>query len=114
MTHIGERIKELRIEKNMTLKELGEEINFNYSNLSKIERGLRKPTLEFLESISTYYKIDISYFFRSNTKVPNHLPIKDCEWMALSEKIKEKNLTWEELRDLTNTFIKFKYSPSKQ
>ncbi|MCH1624901.1 helix-turn-helix domain-containing protein [Fredinandcohnia quinoae] len=61
--HIGDKIKWLRTQRGLTLKKLGEEVQFNYSNLSKIERGLRKPTVDFLERLTNYYKVDISYFF---------------------------------------------------
>lgn len=60
---IGERIKKLRLQHNMTLKEMGEAINFNYSNLSKIERGIRKPHIDFLQKIAEYFDIEITYFF---------------------------------------------------
>ncbi|MEH7354816.1 helix-turn-helix transcriptional regulator [Neobacillus drentensis] len=49
---IGNRIKKLRERHGLTLEEIGEKVHFNYSNLSKIERGVRKPTLELLEQLS--------------------------------------------------------------
>ncbi|MCD7033133.1 helix-turn-helix domain-containing protein [Metabacillus sp. GX 13764] len=60
---IGERIKKLRIQHNMTLKELGEAVDFNYSNLSKIERGIRKPHIDFLQKVADFYGIEMAYFF---------------------------------------------------
>jgi len=42
----------------MTLKELREAINFNYSNLLIVERGISKPTIEFLEILSNFCKIE--------------------------------------------------------
>jgi transcriptional regulator with XRE-family HTH domain len=93
--HIGVRIKDLRIQHGMTLKELGEAIDFNYSNLSKVERGIRKPTIEFLEILSNFFKIEISYFFGRNEK-----SLKEYgEWVNLSEEMKQKNITLKELRE---------------
>ena len=57
----GTRVKALRKKNKHTLQELAKKINFNYSNLSKIERGDRKPTLEFIEAISKVYDVSISY-----------------------------------------------------
>ena len=49
MKNISKKIKDIRLKNGLTLEELGDRINFNYSNLSKIERGVRTPTLELLE-----------------------------------------------------------------
>jgi len=57
----GTRVKALRKKNKHTLQELAKKINFNYSNLSKIERGDRKPTLEFIEAISKVYDVSIAY-----------------------------------------------------
>jgi len=57
----GQRVKSLRKKNNHTIQALAKKINFNYSNLSKIERGDRKPTLEFIEAISKVYDVSISY-----------------------------------------------------
>lgn len=100
--HIGDRIKELRIEHGMTLKELGEAIQFNYSNLSKIERGSRKPAIDFLEDLSNYFDIDISYFFNdqkptTNQEEPNSF---DLELRHLTEELKKHNITVNELKEL--------------
>ncbi|MBD8071319.1 helix-turn-helix domain-containing protein [Bacillus sp. PS06] len=93
---LGERIKYLRIDKGMTLKELGTAIHFNYSNLSKIERGQRKPTIEFLESLSAFYNIHISYFFEESKGNST------LDWQHLLEEMKQKNITFQELRELVN------------
>ncbi len=106
--HIGDRIKELRIDRGMTLKELGEAIQFNYSNLSKIERGSRKPAIDFLEDLSKYFDIDISYFFgdlkpTANQEEPDSF---DLELKRLSLELKKYNITVDELKELALTLGK--------
>jgi transcriptional regulator with XRE-family HTH domain len=108
--HIGDRIKELRIENGMTLKELGEAIQFNYSNLSKIERGSRKPAIDFLEDLSNYFDIDISYFFSdqklsTNQEQPDPF---DLEVKRLSEELKKHNISVNELKELAQSLGKVK------
>lgn len=107
-THIGDQIKTLRLQHGQTLKELGEEIDFNYSNLSKIERGIRKPTVEFLERLTNYYKVDISYFFDVDKKDPNNRVAMDMDWFMLSQEMKSKNVTFEELKTMADTIAKIK------
>ncbi|CDN39599.1 helix-turn-helix domain-containing protein [Bacillus thuringiensis] len=42
------RIKEIRKEFGDTLQNLAQKIDYDYSNLSKVERGIYTPSLEFL------------------------------------------------------------------
>lgn len=65
MKQIGKKIKEIRLEQGMTLKEMGEELQFNYSNLSKIERGVRKPTVELIGKMIKRYNLDADEFFEN-------------------------------------------------
>ncbi|MFT4412599.1 helix-turn-helix domain-containing protein [Fredinandcohnia humi] len=106
--HIGDQIKALRLQHGLTLKELGEEISFNYSNLSKIERGIRKPTVEFLEKLTNFYKVDISYFFDIEAKELSNKTTMDMDWFMLSQEMKSKNVTFEELKTMADTIVKIK------
>lgn len=100
MKRIGERIKDLRLEHGLTLKELGGAINFNYSNLSKIERGNRKPAIDVLESLSNYFNIDISHFFNSGKQLHSERSPYDIQIMNLTEEMKQKNISLEELIEM--------------
>jgi transcriptional regulator with XRE-family HTH domain len=57
------RIKQLRKRNGDTLKKLAEKVNYDHSNLSKVERGIYRPSLELLQKISEVYRIDIKTFF---------------------------------------------------
>jgi transcriptional regulator with XRE-family HTH domain len=60
------KIKVLRKKHNDTLKALANKINYDYSNLSKIERGIYQPSLELLRKIVEVYNVDMSYFFEGD------------------------------------------------
>jgi transcriptional regulator with XRE-family HTH domain len=60
------KIKVLRKKNGDTLKNLAKKINYDYSNLSKIERGLYEPSLELLRKIAETYHVDMSYFFEGD------------------------------------------------
>ncbi|KAA9020509.1 helix-turn-helix transcriptional regulator [Niallia endozanthoxylica] len=64
------RIKELRKKRGDTLKVLAQKINYDFSNLSKIERGIHEPSLHLLKKIATVYKVDLNYFFETNQYSP--------------------------------------------
>ncbi|ANS52302.1 transcriptional regulator [Bacillus thuringiensis] len=54
------RIKEVRKKFGDTLQGLAEKVNYDYSNLSKVERGVYTPSLELLTKIASVYKIEIT------------------------------------------------------
>ncbi|PEZ46195.1 transcriptional regulator [Bacillus thuringiensis] len=54
------RIKEIRKQFGDTLQSLSEKIDYDYSNLSKVERGIYAPSLELLHKIASVYNIDIT------------------------------------------------------
>jgi transcriptional regulator with XRE-family HTH domain len=56
------KIRELRQKKGDTIKELANKIQYDFSNLSKIERGIVTPSLKLLSRIANIYDVNISYF----------------------------------------------------
>lgn len=56
----GDFIKELRKEKQLTQKELGEKLNITDKAISKWERGLSFPDIAVLKDLSEFFEIDIS------------------------------------------------------
>ena len=61
------KIRELRQKNGDTLQDLSRKINYDYSNLSKVERGKYKTTPDLLASISEVYHVDMRYFFEDFT-----------------------------------------------
>lgn len=60
---LGMRIKDLRTNKKMTLKELAQMTGFSISFLSQLERGKSSATLESLKIISLALDVTPGYFF---------------------------------------------------
>ncbi|MEM5611358.1 helix-turn-helix transcriptional regulator [Bacillus thuringiensis] len=54
------RIKEIRKNFGDTLQSLAHKIDYDYSNLSKVERGIYTPSLELLYKIADVYNIEIT------------------------------------------------------
>lgn len=73
--HIGMKIKQLRKENKDTLKSLAEKIDYDWSNLSKIERGLYGLTSELLQRIIKVYDVDPRYFLGDNYADTKLLPL---------------------------------------
>ena len=51
-TELGERIKQLRLARNLTLKQVGEKAKVSATHLSEIERGKTSPTIGALMRIA--------------------------------------------------------------
>jgi transcriptional regulator with XRE-family HTH domain len=51
-TELGERIKQLRLAQNLTLKQVGEKAKVSATHLSEIERGKTSPTVGALARIA--------------------------------------------------------------
>lgn len=92
---IGDAIRSLRKQKKKTLQEVAEEINSTHSYLSRLERGLKKPSMDMLERLADYFGVHKSYFFLEDEKIKN---------MSADEKILtfEKDLSIENLKEKYN------------
>ena len=56
---VGPRLKHLRLRRDLTLTQLGTETEISSSTLSRLEAGLRRPTLEQLLPLARYYGVTI-------------------------------------------------------
>lgn len=55
--NFGQRLRTLREESNLTLKEVSQNINIDTSLLAKIERSKRQPTRQQIKIISEFFNI---------------------------------------------------------
>lgn len=68
-----DKIKDIRKKNGDTLKNLAQKINYDYSNLSKIERGLYEPSLSLLQKIADVYNINVSYLLNGHDHTPEEI-----------------------------------------
>lgn len=69
---IGEKIRNIREDKDLSQSEISKLIPMNQSNYSKIERDLQEPNLEQLKRICQILEIDPRYL----------LGLGDTEWIT--------------------------------
>ena len=55
---VGPRLRQLRLEREATLTDLAEETGISISTLSRLEAGLRRPTLEQLLPLARAHGVD--------------------------------------------------------
>ncbi|WP_140457178.1 MULTISPECIES: helix-turn-helix domain-containing protein [Priestia] len=57
----GERIRQLRKEKGLTLRELSDELDIPFTTLGNYEREDRQPNFETFECLAKYFGVTIDY-----------------------------------------------------
>ncbi len=72
---IGRRIKQLRIAKNLKVKELAEMLGITQPALSKVETGKRGISIEVARKLSDIFNVSIDYIL-GNTDEPH--PVKSA------------------------------------
>jgi transcriptional regulator with XRE-family HTH domain len=76
----GERIKEFRKKRGFTQKELSGSIEYSDAYLSEIERGISKPSRDFLIKLTEVYGISIDYIlYGSEEEQKKYLMVKEAE-----------------------------------
>jgi transcriptional regulator with XRE-family HTH domain len=61
---MNERIKQLRINKNMTQTALGDVMGIGQKAVSLIEKGINKPTVSQIEVLSEFFGVSTDYIIK--------------------------------------------------
>lgn len=75
MENIYERIRSLRANTNMTLKELSEKSGLSISFLSQVERGNSSLAITSLQKIADVFNVSMSSFFESTVSNSFFTPV---------------------------------------
>ena len=77
---IGEKIKEIRMQNNLTMDELAEELGYSSrSTINKIEKGINDISYEKLLLLLKKYEISMSEFIEDNDELVLECPSKDSK-----------------------------------
>ncbi|KAF5046603.1 helix-turn-helix protein [anaerobic digester metagenome] len=85
-TQMGDKVRKLRIEKNLTQETFAEALGISVSYVGLIERGKRQPSINILESIADTLDVPMSTLLcnvTEETKV-------SCIWKQKTEKLSVK------------------------
>ncbi len=87
--NLGDKLRALREDKNLTLKELGEQSGLSLTYLSEIERGTVYPSLETLKQLARFYKVTVSVLVSEHSCA--NLPAK-LQFIRKLKNISQKQL----------------------
>jgi transcriptional regulator with XRE-family HTH domain len=65
---IGNKINQLRVEKQLSMRQLGEKIGISHAHISKLESGINSPSVDLLEKLADFFNEDITYFFSKDSE----------------------------------------------
>jgi len=66
--HIGIRLKQKRIEKNLTQTKVAKALNVTFQQIQKYEKGTNGLSASRMQALSNYFMVPISYFFEGFTE----------------------------------------------
>ena len=58
---MNERLKQLRTEKGLRLKDVAEAVGLTIRAISNYEQGIREPSIEILKSLCDYFDVSADY-----------------------------------------------------
>ena len=61
MKVFAERLRELRLEKNLSMKQLAKEINTTDAAVSNWENEINEPKISYLKDIAKYFGVSSDY-----------------------------------------------------
>ncbi len=61
MEHFGKKLKDLRIEKNLTCKEVADAIGLTKNAITNYETNIREPSLSVLKRLCDFYDVTADY-----------------------------------------------------
>ncbi len=90
-----EKLRELRKEKGISLKELGTAMGVAESTMSLYENGKRQPDYETLLKLAEYFNVTVDYLLRGNDnseRLPEELVILNRKARNMSPEKRQKLL----------------------
>lgn len=61
MKIFAERLRDLRLEKGLSMKELAKELNITDATISYWENDVNEPKITYLKSIALYFNVSTDY-----------------------------------------------------
>ena len=66
MERIGEKLKTLRLQYDLTTRQLAEHLETTNSQISRIENGLRQPSGDLIVKMADFFNISLDQLMRDD------------------------------------------------
>lgn len=99
MDLIGDKIKQLRLDKKLSISELAERANVAKSYLSSIERNIQtNPSIQFMEKISKVLNVSVNELLQEDDSIDSSEKL-DEEWLQIVQEAMESGVSKEQFRE---------------
>ncbi|WP_188454151.1 helix-turn-helix domain-containing protein [Virgibacillus oceani] len=96
---IGEKIKQIRQDKKMSMSELAEKAGVAKSYLSSIERNLQtNPSIQFIEKIGAVLGVSVNELIREDNMMQAEDQLDD-EWLKIVQEAMESGVSKEQFKE---------------
>ncbi|GGB55176.1 helix-turn-helix domain-containing protein [Virgibacillus dakarensis] len=108
---IGEKIKQFRQDKKMSISELAEKAGVAKSYLSSIERNLQtNPSIQFIEKVGAVLGVSVNELIREDSmQIEDQL---DDDWLKIVQEAMESGVSKEQFKEYLE-FNKWKNKQNK-
>ncbi len=96
MEKLGSKLRKLRKENNLTLRELGDKLNLSFSILAMYERSERVPPVDKLKMIADFYNVTVDYLLTDKENSRNNKNTIKQGQLPVLNNIKEEPIISEE------------------
>lgn len=79
MTNFGDRLKKLRIEKELTQDNLAQKFSLNKSSISRYEKNLQMPEVQTLIYFADFFHVSVDYLLCRTDKQNTFSELKDIK-----------------------------------
>ena len=86
---IGQNIKKIREDKNLTQQQIAELIHMHRSNYSKVESGQRELSVDAINKVAKYFGMTIDQIVNFDGAIPQEITIEDKAMMEQVKMIQE-------------------------
>ena len=71
MERFGEKVRQLRLQKGLTLKQLAQALGYaSHGYLSAVESGKKRPTVDFVLSVAKLFGVTTDSLLRDELSLP--------------------------------------------
>lgn len=96
---IGEKLKHLREQLGLSMRDVSERIGIDHSYVGKIEKG-KIPSLDKLKKLCSLYGVSVSSLFGDEVEIPRELREIGVEWITFAQDMKKKKLSPDEIKGI--------------
>lgn len=99
LVELGEVVRKLRLQRNLTVRDLAEKTNLSYAYISQIENGKRTPTIETLDKLAKALGVTIQYLI--DAPKTEEIEREDMLFLDMIKSTPAMRDIWDQIKNLS-------------